>query len=487
MGVQGFLPQLKSIQNPVSLNRYSGQTLAIDGYAWLHRASCSCAHDLVLGNPTDKYLQFFIKKLAMLKSYGIKPYFVFDGDSLPVKKDTEVKRRNKRVENREVAIRLYNSGEVRNSMDYFQKCVDVTPEMAKCVMDYCQIHHIDYIVAPFEADAQMVYLEKQNIVQGIISEDSDLLIFGCRRLITKLNDFGECIEICKDDFNKLPKKFPLHELSEEGIKTMVCLSGCDYTNGIPRIGLVKAIKLVHQYRNIDKILLSIRRDGKFQIPETFLQEYHKAVIAFEYQRVFCPISEKIVTLNDIPMEVIESMNKTYDNEQFFACIGLVIDKETSKKLCIIDEDKIDHEIHRKIAYGQLNPYNFEKRLVNRERYLQIASKSEIVGQGGILSAKNNSTKSIDLFFTKVASNKENSSVKRRPIVRSGGIVDKLTETIKKRKLCHSINSISSLSKSGDSTLTKSRFFSTNADIADTLEEIIDTQSSDTKVPKNFWL
>jgi 5'-3' exonuclease len=41
---------------------------------------------------------------------------------------------------------------------------------------------IDYIVAPFEADAQLAYLELQGIIQGIITEDSDLVVFGCKEV-----------------------------------------------------------------------------------------------------------------------------------------------------------------------------------------------------------------------------------------------------------------------------------------------------------------
>lgn len=139
MGIQGLLPQLKSIQNPVSLRRYEGEVLAIDGYAWLHRAACSCAYELAMGKPTDKYLQFFIKRFSLMKTFKVEPYLVFDGDAIPVKKSTEFKRRDKRQENKAIAERLWACGEKKNAMDYFQKCVDITPEMAKCIICYCKL------------------------------------------------------------------------------------------------------------------------------------------------------------------------------------------------------------------------------------------------------------------------------------------------------------------------------------------------------------
>lgn len=41
---------------------------------------------------------------------------------------------------------------------------------------------VDYVVAPYEADAQMYHLERMGLVDGIITEDSDLLVFGARKV-----------------------------------------------------------------------------------------------------------------------------------------------------------------------------------------------------------------------------------------------------------------------------------------------------------------
>ncbi len=45
-----------------------------------------------------------------------------------------------------------------------------------------QAENVEYVVAPYEADAQLAYLEREGIVDGIITEDSDLLVFGCRQV-----------------------------------------------------------------------------------------------------------------------------------------------------------------------------------------------------------------------------------------------------------------------------------------------------------------
>ena len=41
---------------------------------------------------------------------------------------------------------------------------------------------VDVCVAPYEADAQLAYLNKINLAQVIITEDSDLVLFGCQKV-----------------------------------------------------------------------------------------------------------------------------------------------------------------------------------------------------------------------------------------------------------------------------------------------------------------
>ncbi len=41
---------------------------------------------------------------------------------------------------------------------------------------------VQFIVAPYEADAQMAYLALRGDVWAVITEDSDLLAYGCPRV-----------------------------------------------------------------------------------------------------------------------------------------------------------------------------------------------------------------------------------------------------------------------------------------------------------------
>lgn len=41
---------------------------------------------------------------------------------------------------------------------------------------------VEYVVAPYEADAQMAHMALTGQVQGVITEDSDLLAYGCPKV-----------------------------------------------------------------------------------------------------------------------------------------------------------------------------------------------------------------------------------------------------------------------------------------------------------------
>jgi exonuclease-1 len=41
---------------------------------------------------------------------------------------------------------------------------------------------VRYLVAPYEADAQLAYLSMKGAVDVVISEDSDTIPYGCRRV-----------------------------------------------------------------------------------------------------------------------------------------------------------------------------------------------------------------------------------------------------------------------------------------------------------------
>lgn len=367
MGVTGLLPNLKDIQEKSSLEKYRGKTLAIDTYGWLHRGLISCAQELCQDQPTRRYITSIMKKVDMLRHFGVEPYFVFDGAALPTKADTANDRRVKRQEARKKADAYLKNNQRLLAWKEYMKAASVTSQMAKSVMVELDKHNIKYVVAPYEADPQMVYLEKIGLADGILSEDSDLLVFGCNRLITKLKDDGSCVEICAQNFDKVKQIPYLSKYTPEQLRLVAMLSGCDYTKGIAGIGLKSAFTLVKKFNNLEKVLIALRSDGK-TIPADFEDEVNKANLAFQFQKVFDPRARILTTLNEYPPD-------------------LQLDYETLESCC---GRTYNNDLYRDICTGNVNP-NTHEILVSREQSLgELKSQSVIYGSTKVVPKRTHS-------------------------------------------------------------------------------------------------
>ncbi|KAJ1311179.1 hypothetical protein OPQ81_009680 [Rhizoctonia solani] len=299
MGIQGLLPLLKSIHINTNIAAFSGKTLAVDGYVWLHRGAYACAVQLVKGQYTTKYVDYAMHRVRMLRHHGITPYIVFDGGPLPAKRGTEKDREEKRAKSLAQAQLLEAQGKTNEAYEYYKKCVDITPQMAYQLIKALRAEGIPYVVAPYEADAQMAYLEREGIVDGIITEDSDLVIFGCRNLLFKLGPDGSCVNVRRDDLGAV-KSLSLLGWGDQELRWMAMLSGCDYIDSLPGLGLKTAHKLLRKWKTVEKVIQAIRMDGSFKMPKGYLESFRIAELAFLHQRVYDPVSQRLTHLGPPP-------------------------------------------------------------------------------------------------------------------------------------------------------------------------------------------
>ncbi|KAL6042240.1 hypothetical protein STEG23_021561 [Scotinomys teguina] len=299
MGIQGLLQFIKEASEPINVKKYRGQTVAVDTYCWLHKGAIACAEKLAKGEPTDRYVGFCMKFVNMLLSHGVKPILVFDGCTLPSKKEVERSRRERRQSNLLKGKQLLREGKVSEARDCFTRSVNITHAMAHKVIKAARALGVDCLVAPYEADAQLAYLNKAGIVQAVITEDSDLLAFGCKKVILKMDQFGNGLEV---DQARLGMCKQLGDVfTEEKFRYMCILSGCDYLSSLRGIGLAKACKVLRLANNPD-IVKVIKKIGHYlkmniTVPEDYITGFIRANNTFLYQLVFDPIRRKLVPLN----------------------------------------------------------------------------------------------------------------------------------------------------------------------------------------------
>ncbi|KAK7505578.1 hypothetical protein BaRGS_00003323 [Batillaria attramentaria] len=355
MGIQGLLPFLKKIHTPVNVAQFQGCTVAIDAYCWLHKGAFSCADKLALGEKTDQYVYYCMKYVDYLLRNGLKPILVFDGCHLPSKKDVETSRREKREMNRKRAAQLLREGKRAEAKECLQRCVDISPQMALELMNVCRARGVDCIVAPYEADAQLAYLNKAGIAQIIITEDSDLLLFGCEKVIFKMDFFGNGVLIERSRLNEVVD-------IQEGFYTfdkfryMCILSGCDYLPSLPGIGLAKACKVFKVARQADirQVLKKLPSYLKMNIvvPNEYIENFVRADNTFLYQLTFDPISRRLCPLTPYPPEVDR-------NEMPYA--GAYFANDLALQIAL---GNVDIHTHEKIS--DFNPKTYKPKYAKKQ-------------------------------------------------------------------------------------------------------------------------
>lgn len=307
----------------------------------------------------------------MLVHFGVTPYLVFDGDRLPSKAGTEKSRRDRRKESRAAGMELLKMGKTSQAHQELQKAVDITPEMARMLIEELKKNNIQYVVAPYEADSQLAYLEKKGMIDAILSEDSDLLVFGAKTLLTKLDQYGDCVMVKQEDFTAC-RDVNLVGWTCDDFRRMAILSGCDYLEGIHKMGLKTAHRLLRKYKTVDRLLRGAQLEGKFKIPAGYMDAFEQAEKTFKYQWVYCPKLQRMVNLTE-PASEEEIAGLTY--------IGTYVESEMARKL----------------AAGELNPMTKQPIVITKAPAPSYQKKTPLLARSKTVDYGKDSKK-ISSFF-----------------------------------------------------------------------------------------
>ena len=162
----------------------------------------------------------------------------------------------KRQQNLEIAKQLEKEGTLVEAQDYYYRAIEITPDLYLPIIRRLRLLNIDFIVAPYEADAQLGFLSRNKYVDFVITEDGDSLVYGCRCVLFKLdNGIGQEI-----DMNRLSQCQSLDFCgwTHDMFTYMCILSGCDYLPRLHSIGIMTAYQLVNLGRQPAAIFEQLR-------------------------------------------------------------------------------------------------------------------------------------------------------------------------------------------------------------------------------------
>ncbi len=258
----------------------------------------------------SKCIDYVIRhSIELQKKYGLDIILVIDGDSLPSKRAVDEKRRLDRADAFQQGLKAEKRGDSRQARKYFSRACSISYKMRHELIIKCKQSHIPFIVAPYEADAQMAKLALTGEIDLVITEDSDMLAYGCPRVLFKI-DFkagnGEEIQLMRDLASNEPLSF--RHWNHDMFVYMCILTGCDYCEGVSGVGIQSAHKIVRIHRKPKKIIDALIRDGKAEAD--FEESFQRAYKTFRHQRVFC--SQKREATNLFELKGIDTNEKSWD-------------------------------------------------------------------------------------------------------------------------------------------------------------------------------
>ncbi|RAQ68947.1 hypothetical protein AFCA_000753 [Aspergillus flavus] len=159
------------------------------------------------------------------------------------------------------AATLNSTSHTENTFDYEQELKQLrsqqkkdrrdADEVSQIMISECQqlltLFGLPYITAPMEAEAQCAELVALGLVDGIITDDSDIFLFGGTRVYKNMFNQGKFVECYLT--SDLEKEYALHRRK---LISFAHLLGSDYTEGIPGIGPVTALEILTEFSNLEE-------------------------------------------------------------------------------------------------------------------------------------------------------------------------------------------------------------------------------------------
>lgn len=272
MGIKNllkFLNQYPDIISKINFKDFYGKKIAIDISILMYQvviAIRNSGSDLtnVKGEVTSHILGLFNKTINFLDK-GIIPIYVFDGKPPSLKNKILQARKNVK---KKALEKLQDAKTEQEKIKYLKRSVTISYTQMNQCRELLLLMGIPYVDAPQEADSQLSYLCKNNMVYAVLTEDMDILTFGSPSIIRNISSNKKIL--IQIQLTNILNKF---NINYEQFIELCILFGCDYCTHLHDINYSVIFDTYIKFKNIEFTIHNLKLKG-YNVPDSF--EYKNA-------------------------------------------------------------------------------------------------------------------------------------------------------------------------------------------------------------------
>ncbi|KAI9288150.1 hypothetical protein BC943DRAFT_184973 [Umbelopsis sp. AD052] len=120
---------------------------------------------------------------------------------------------------------------------------ELTTQMIEDAQELLRLFGIPYIVSPMEAEAQCAELLQLSLVDGVVTDDSDVFLFGASKVYKNVFNQEKFVECYMS--NDVEREL---SLDRQRLIQLAYLLGSDYTTGFAGVGQVAAMEILKEFQ-----------------------------------------------------------------------------------------------------------------------------------------------------------------------------------------------------------------------------------------------
>ena len=247
---------------------YQNSVIAIDVLLYTHKYKFSC----------DNIYAAFINQIIKFLQNKIIPLYVIDGKA-PIEKQKSIKHRlnkkNKINDKIELLQNQLNNDNVdveviKKKIEKLMKNnINIDSNLINNLINLFKIFNVPFIRATGEADVLISDLYKKNIISLCLSEDTDLLTFGCKKIIKIYKK-----QIYEYDLDLILKNM---DINYNQFIEICILLGCDYLQSNLKLNvfdIIKSYKNNTIFKNLSDKYIHKFNNTKNIYTQEILDEYY---------------------------------------------------------------------------------------------------------------------------------------------------------------------------------------------------------------------